>query len=58
MPARMIVAVCLVALIFPGCGAVDNSVPIPPEEAAKINTTPTPEKSKAGKPNLNKTINE
>lgn len=57
MRARIFLSVaCSGALVISGCGDAGNAVSIPPEEAAKINTTPPPEKSKAGKPNMDKPV--
>ena len=47
---RWITLATLLALAAPGCGGADNTIPVPKEEAAKVSTAPTPEKSTAGKP--------
>lgn len=45
----------VLAFVAPGCGGTDNTAPVAKEEVAKVPTEAVPEKSKAGKPNLNKT---
>ena len=54
MSHRIFIAIGLGAVLVSGCTQGDNSVMISPEEKSQIKSDPMPEKSKTGKPNLEK----
>ena len=53
MVAKVLAGLCILALIIPGCSPGDNTIPISPEEAAKVSTAPTASATAKGKSAVN-----